>query len=359
MPRIEVIPRKLTNDKSAYLRRFASNTYSQAGEDGIIAEIFRILDEDEPERDHWCVEFGAWDGLYLSNTARLIREEGWSAVLIEGDEERCAEIMTNLPYPDRVHAMHRWVGFERGKNTMDDILAETPIPKDFDFASIDVDSVDWHVWDAIQDYRPRLVCIEFNPSVPNSVIFVQDRDMGVNEGSSIAAMVELGKQKGYELICATGNGFFVREEEFGKFGIEDNSIDAMRPDRGNYLWTGYNGKIYHTLDRMAWWGRQVELKPTSLQLLSEFWFHGAHQGYAHELTGLEPDDGALDFDNPEHILREVYELRSTRKSLDPDEFKARQAEAWGAAKRYFMRNRGTHDIENPAEESQKIDSTAE
>ena len=280
MPIIEAIVSDQRQSDSTRLKQFAANTYSQAGEDGIIKEILRILDDGAPARDHWCVEFGAWDGLYLSNTARLIREDGWHAVMIEGEEERCKEIAANHPYPDRVFPMHRWVGFEPGKNTIDDILAETAIPRDFDLISIDVDSVDYYIWESIIHYRPRLVVIEFNPTVPNNVIFVQDKNMAINEGCSLAALIRLGKQKGYELVCATGNGFFVRKEDYAKFDIADNSIETMRADRPNFIWNCYNGKIYHTMAKMNWWGRQVQLKPDSLQVLKEFVFHGQKQGLA-------------------------------------------------------------------------------
>lgn len=38
-----------------WLLDFASNTYSQTGEDGIIGKALELL----PGRNHWCVEFGA------------------------------------------------------------------------------------------------------------------------------------------------------------------------------------------------------------------------------------------------------------------------------------------------------------
>jgi hypothetical protein len=64
------------------LAQYASDTYSQFGEDGIIAECLSRISAVAP-LNKWCVEFGAWDGVHLSNTCRLIREEGYSAVLVE------------------------------------------------------------------------------------------------------------------------------------------------------------------------------------------------------------------------------------------------------------------------------------
>lgn len=44
------------------------NKYSQAGQDGIIKHIFKTLNI---QSGHF-VEFGAWDGIYLSNYRKLI-----------------------------------------------------------------------------------------------------------------------------------------------------------------------------------------------------------------------------------------------------------------------------------------------
>src|ERR1700686_2856205 len=65
---------------SRWLSEFASSVTSQNGEDGIIAKALSLL----PELNHWCVEFGAWDGKRFSNTYDLVDHQGYSVVLIEG-----------------------------------------------------------------------------------------------------------------------------------------------------------------------------------------------------------------------------------------------------------------------------------
>lgn len=344
MPQIRLVNDASVNKGSSDLARFYKNVYSQGGEDGILSEIFKIAGT----KNKWCVEFGAWDGVFLSNTCHLIRDHGWSAVLIEGNQKRCGEIRQNHPDEDRVHVAHRWVGFNKGTDTIDDILADTPIPSDFDLLSIDVDGIDWHIWESVVDYRPRVVVIEFNPTIPNNVVFIQDRDMGINEGNSAAAMVELGKEKGYELVAtSTGNAFFVVKEEYEKFGIQNNSLVALRQERPNYIWNGYNGKIYHTLPKLGWWGRQVPLHSDSLQLLNEFVFQGSKQGRADDCLS-RTENGEEDLDTADGVLRELQYLRANKKFLDQDVWERRSARAWAASSLraivndYKAREQGQH-----------------
>ncbi|MFN0190580.1 MAG: hypothetical protein ACKVP5_01205 [Aestuariivirga sp.] len=254
MPTIAMVPPKKINHESIWLMRRQANVFSQSGEDGILGAIFETIGT----RNKWCVEFGAWDGVHLSNTCNLIRNQGWSAVQIEGDTAKFPELVKNFEGNDKVRQINRMVGFTEGVDCLDDILATTPIPKDFDLLSIDIDGNDWHVWDSLNIYKPRVVVIEHNGSVPNDVIFIQDPDMSVNEGCSLAALIDLGKQKGYE-FCAvtTPNAFFVRREDFPLLKIPDNSIDALRRSPIGRIFSGYNRKIYHTMSRMGWGGGEL------------------------------------------------------------------------------------------------------
>jgi hypothetical protein len=52
------------------LLKYQSNVTSQNGEDGIIQHIFKVL---PPAQNRYCVEFGAWDGMHLSNCFNLVR----------------------------------------------------------------------------------------------------------------------------------------------------------------------------------------------------------------------------------------------------------------------------------------------
>src|SRR5262245_2337909 len=196
------------------LNRHARNVHSQTGEDGIIERALEIIGES----DEWCVEFGGWDGLHFSNCARLLRDRGFSGVFVEPNPDKFQQLETNYRDFPKVSAINTYVGFTATEN-LDTLLKGAPIPQDFDFLSIDIDGNDYHVWKAIQHLRPKLICIEFNPTIPSEVDFVQEANPRVQQGASLAAMIRLGKEKGYELVCATEwNSFFVARSEERRVG---------------------------------------------------------------------------------------------------------------------------------------------
>jgi hypothetical protein len=245
------------NQRSDWLADHASDTYSQSGEDGVIAKILSLL----PESDRWCVEFGAWDGIHLSNVRRLILEQGYRAVMIEGSETKYRSLVANYAGNASVHPVHGFVGFG-AEDGLDAILSRYEIPKNFDFLSIDIDGNDYHVWNAIHEYRPKVVCVEFNPTVPTEVEFVQAADPRVSQGSSLLSLVELARAKQYELVCVLHvNAFFVDSKYFPRFDIADNGPHALRRDLSAVTWlfSGYDGTVHLAGQRkLPWHGVVIE-----------------------------------------------------------------------------------------------------
>ena len=74
-----------------WLAEHKRDVHSQTGEDGVIEKILETL----PDLDKWCVEFGAWDGLYQTNTRHLVESREYSAVLIEADKEKFGDLQRN------------------------------------------------------------------------------------------------------------------------------------------------------------------------------------------------------------------------------------------------------------------------
>jgi hypothetical protein len=163
------------------------------------------------------------------------------------------------------------VGFA-GEATLDSILARTPVPSEFDLLSIDVDGNDYHIWRALHRYRPRVVIVEFNSTIPNDMEFVQPADPTVNQGCSLLSLTKLATEKGYELAAVTGfNAFFVREDVFGALGISDNSLDAIRTDRTSEtrVFQLYDGTlVWDGCLRQLW--ADVPIRPERMQVIPRF-----------------------------------------------------------------------------------------
>jgi len=250
------------------LAGFAKNIHSQYGEDGIIAEILRRIAA-YTKTDGWCVEFGAWDGIFLSNTYNLIANKGYKAVLIEGNRAKYRELCRNIPAQD-VIKLCRFVDFE-GDGALDVVLAGTPIPPDFDFLSIDIDGCDYFILKSLERYRPKLVCVEFNPTIPNEVEFVQPRDFSLTQGASPRSLVIQAEEKGYALVAATHcNLFFVRSElKAAVVGSGTVTLDALRDDREcrTFLFSGFDGTILSNNPAITLPWHKIVLGPEDLQQL--------------------------------------------------------------------------------------------
>jgi len=255
------------NNRPEWLLDYASNVHSQTGEDGVLAKILATL----PDTDRWCVEFGAWDGMFLSNVRRLIEEEGYSAILIEAASDKFQSLRDNYAHNKKVIPVNAFVGFD-AEDGLDKILSSYAIPRNFDFLSIDVDGNDYHIWKAVEAYRPKVVCVEFNPTIPSEVHFVPAANPAVAQGCSLRALNELAKEKGYELVCVLNfNAFFVDRPYFAKFGISDNAPGILRKDSSliTWLFVGYDGTVHLAgAKKIPWHGIRIEER--KMQVLPRF-----------------------------------------------------------------------------------------
>jgi hypothetical protein len=233
-------PLEQLKKSSRWLNEFARNEYSQNGEDGIIAKALEVL----PSHNRWCVEFGAWDGKHLSNTYNLVENADYNVLLIEGDKEKYESLRREYPFKERAVFVRHFVGWTETDN-LDTILKKHPVPLDFDLLSIDVDGNDYHIWSAVQKFRPKMVLIEFNPTSSNRFDYVQPADPNCNQSNSPAALVRLAKSKNYEPICVIGpNLLFVDRQYFDLFHIPDNSLGILREeDEVTHLFLGFDGSL--------------------------------------------------------------------------------------------------------------------
>ena len=185
-----VLERRLPKEQSYFLP-YASNKTSQCGEDGILAHLFDLLPKG-PKGEKYCVDVGAWDGVHLSNTNTLINEQGWGGLLIEADLHRSQQSQQLYQHRTDVLCLNVHLGLE-DPHSLPSILSQHNVTHDFDFLTIDIDGADYHIWHSLshgidisqQLFRPKVVCIEFNPTCPNTIYFIQPPDSRIHQGNVI------------------------------------------------------------------------------------------------------------------------------------------------------------------------------
>lgn len=183
------------------------NYTSQFGEDGIIEEVFKMIGT----KNKWCVECGASDGILFSNT-RLLIEQGWNSVQIEADESKFNKLQRLYSDDDKVITINQKATLNI-QNNLDSILDQTECPTNLDLMVIDVDGQDFHLWNTLFKYKPRVIVVEHNPDIEDDFIPVPN-----GEGQAgYKGLVWIAAAKDYMLFNKTKtNLIFISNEEFRK-----------------------------------------------------------------------------------------------------------------------------------------------
>lgn len=176
-----------------YTKYGKNYTYSQNGEEGIIEECLKRMKIETGN----CFEAGGHDGRWCSNTALLI-EKGWTAKFVEADFDLYQKCCANWRHvSDRVKSTCSFV---------DTGNINAFVGDDTDVVSLDTDGHDLEIFRAMKA-KPKILIIEINSGFPPEV-----NHSSVEQGASYRTMVELGIEKGYFLLCHTGNLVFVDKQ---------------------------------------------------------------------------------------------------------------------------------------------------
>ena len=201
----------------ADLTAFEQKTSSLHGEDGILRAIFRKLGTVSQS----CVEFGVEDGVEC-NTRFLIQKSGWHSLLTYRGSRQRVVVKTTSVSPANVNAIFRECG----------------VPLEFDLLSVNLNYKAYWVWKAIEGYRPRVVVIAYDASIPpgERTAIENDPDAVWNRkddyGASLSAIDDLGKQKGYTLIACDSMGvtaFLVRTDLASGNFRQSSVVELYRP----------------------------------------------------------------------------------------------------------------------------------
>jgi hypothetical protein len=222
-------------------------SYSQHGEDALIRRLCKLI----PTPHKLCVEFGAYDGTTLSNTFKLVADSGWRAIYIEADKRRFRKLQETASEFSRINAINTVVTAS-GPNSLDAILFAANVPHDFEVLSIDVDGADYEIWEGLGDFRPSIVIVEHNQTMPPGFEFI-DRDGRGFVGSSATSIYLLARRKGYDLVdCTLTNSIFLREDLFTVASLTPRTIaEAFDQADVCYVFRNYAGELVFSNPRVA------------------------------------------------------------------------------------------------------------
>ncbi len=221
--------------KTKTLNDCKENIFSQYGEDGITREILKRLNVSSGI----CVEFGAWDGVALSNAA-ILWTNGWKGVLIESDSQKFETLKKVVADYDCI-PLNKFVT-PAGNQSLENILIDQNINfEDIKFICIDIDGNEYHILKGLTSLHPPIIVIEYNHTIPPELNIVSREDAFF--GSSAKALVELADKKGYMIVAMTKNNCFFVDKKFKDlFTDVDTTFEGLADTTTlTYLITGYKG----------------------------------------------------------------------------------------------------------------------
>lgn len=193
--------------------------YSQSDEDGLLLYLFSLIGF--RNRLLLDVASGAPMG---GNTTNLIVNWGCHGLLLEGNGRLVEEsVLFYQRHPDTVlfppRIRQAWITAEN----INELVSQEGFSGEIDLFSLDVDGVDYWLWESLHVVSPRVVMVEYQDmflvdeavTVPYRPDFNRFSIHPDYFGASLAAFVKLAQQKGYRLVGCNRygyNAFFVRND---------------------------------------------------------------------------------------------------------------------------------------------------
>jgi hypothetical protein len=191
--------------------------FSQWGEDGIIQFLVNHLNI----ANRTFIEFGV-ENFAESNCRFLLMKDYWQGFVIDGSEKNIASLRSSYYYWQ--YQLSCKASFITRENVAA-LLGECGFDKELGILSVDIDGVDYHVLEALGDWRPSILIVEYNEAfgttrpvtVPYDPAFVRRLKHASNQywGANLSAFCHLLEPRNYALVGINGvasNAFFVRRD---------------------------------------------------------------------------------------------------------------------------------------------------
>jgi hypothetical protein len=178
---------------------------SQNEEDGIILALLKA----GGLKTRKFVEIGS--GSTGGNAATLAADFGWSGLMVDASRKAIEQARMTFAFNPGVTAVRAMVTPE----TINALIADNGFSGEIDLLSIDVDSIDYWLLDAMTACSPRVLVMEYNALFgPERSVTPADAPKGYS-GASLAALTKLAERKGYRLVVCEESGinaFYLRAD---------------------------------------------------------------------------------------------------------------------------------------------------
>jgi len=217
-----------TDTMPSSLEEVEFRVFSQFGDDGIIQWLLRHV----PVANRTFIEFGVED--YQEACTRfLLMNNNWSGFVMDGSRSNIDRIRSEKTFWK--YDLSTRACFVEPDN-VNDHLAYSGFSEDLGLLHIDIDGMDYWVWEALAVMNPRIVILEYNGvfgarqsvSVPYGAAFNRTKAHFSNLyfGASLAALHSLSINKGYAFLgcnSAGNNAYFVRRDLLA-FPLSEKSL---------------------------------------------------------------------------------------------------------------------------------------
>jgi hypothetical protein len=190
------------------IKHHRKKIYSQCGEEGFIEFILKNIGV---ENGGYLIEFGAGDGVSLSNSHYFIKEKGFVSSLYDGDPKGSSDVMK------------QWIDLEFAENLAKGVSHSKA---EIDLFLIDLDGNDLFILNAFigninqVEIKPKLVVCEINPIWKRDEAFTikyNPQHVWKNNtyyGMSLKAAEIMMESHGYTLIFVNDslNAYFLRND---------------------------------------------------------------------------------------------------------------------------------------------------